>query len=795
MLVNQYEYPSANVDPRKKGYAWILSYIRAANADGLSYMPGLMGNLSYRRLEEIRSYALGKQSVNKYKKRQPVDALADNTAVNNDYSVVPIICRFREIIISRLMQREYDLQAFAIDPLSKSKEDEIFNAMKIKILMRQAAQQAGSSLANSPVLAKGVGEADDLDELAMQAEFGYKDVMCEEAEQAIELVKQQNQFEEKRKRCIENWVDYGLGGYMQDIDENGKCINDDVPVKNLLVSFCEKNDFSDMVHRGVYVEMNLVDLAPYFTPDQMDEIQKSVAGKNNNPRMVAPFRRAWAKHKVTVLKFKLLTYDTNVYETAVDSRGNERFGRTEYSNIQYVQNNGMPLGAQTMAKQATPEDVDGFPRYLSSVKQVVYKANWIVDTDMMFDWGKSENQSRKLSDWGKTSLDMQIYAYNFDNMVFSGVTEKMIPIADSYYLTWQKLQNLKAKLIPYMIELDLTALEAVAMGKGGMNMTPKELIDFAFSNYVLLQRSNPLVSEKNPNYRAMRIEASGQLQAFAMLYQDLAFNIQQLYDLTGLNQITAAATPAPKTLVPGYENANIGTDNAIYLIALADKNTMLRMSDNIMCKIQIAVKLGKVEGYVKPLGWGNVKFLSINPDLSLWDMGIFLDDAPTQEERMMLYQEMTAKETEGIIMPADKLKVMGMRNLKQAQRYLAYVTKKGQERKQQEALQLTNANTQGQTQMLMMGEKAKQETIKVQGQIDMQKLMYQMQMQYEIEKMKKGSDMEEGINQGQAKIISAKIMADAKVHSTHLQNGANLIQTHMDNEADIEAAKHKKATA
>lgn len=762
---NVFNFPPDNIDPKKKGYDWQLQWVMAANAEGQSYMPGLMGNVLYRRLEEIRSYGLGKQPISKYKRKLPVDSINNVSDKNHDWSVVPVICRFREIIISRLMQREYDVQAFAIDPLAKTQEDTIYNEMKVKVILREEAKKMGSRLAEMPMLQKQQGEPEDLGELAMQAEFGYKDTLCMEAEEGISLIQQQNNIFERRKRAIENLVDYGLGGYTTWIDSNGKVKFRELNTKNLLLSYCCYNDFSDLRYWGEYIQMNLVDLAAWFTPEQLDKIQVSVAGKNNNPRQIGAFRRAWDRHKVTVLDFKFLTYDTDIYKTETDGRDNERFGKTYYENMQFVKN-PVTYGNDEIPKEGAQE-----PIYLQSQKQVLMKCKWIVDTDMMYDWGIAENQTRKISSWQETSLDAFLYAWNFDNMVFSGLTERMIPIADAYYLTWQKLQNLKMKLIPYLIELDLNAIESTVLGAGGQKMTYQEIIDFAFSNFIVVTRKSDLMTG-NPNFKAVQIQASGQLQAFVHLYEDLQFCMQQLYDLTGLNQITAAATPNPKTLTPGYENANIGTDNAIYLLGVADRNLMLRLSDSIFSKIQIAVKMGKLEGIYMPLGAETAKFLSINPDISLIELGIFLVDAPTNEERNLLYQELFQKEMAGLIMPHDRIVIRSMKNLKQAWRYLSYIVNKRQEEQRAFEMQKIQQQNQGAAQAGMVVEQEKQKTIMMQGQIDMEKINLEMGWLMQIELLKKQSDQIEGRQQADAKVIGNKLMADAKIIGSQIMANA-----------------------
>jgi len=741
------EYPSHMIDPKEKGYSYILQYVKAANAEGRNYMPAMQGNLYYRRLEEIKSYAIGKQSVNKYKLRLPNDAINNESESNLSWDVVSIICRFREIIIARLLQRNYDITCYAIDPLAKSSEDEVFNQMKIKVMMRQLAMQQNSELAQSTFLKKRDGEPEDLEELAMQQEFGYKEVMCMEAEEGIQLVRHQNMFDEKRKRTIENLVDYGLGGYMQYINENGKVIEEEVSIKNLLVSFCEKNDFSDIVHWGVYRQMNLADLAPYFSPQQMDDIQNRVAGKNNNPNPTTPFVRCWAKYKVCVLDFKFLDWDTAVYENEVDSRDNKRFRRTEYQNLQFIKYDE-DKGSQT-------------PKYMSSTKKLVRKCKWICDTDMMFDYGISENQSRKYSSWWDTNLDIQLYSWNFDNMVFGGLTERLIPIADAFQLGWMKLQNLKAKLIPYIIDIDMNAVDSAVFGGGGKKMEKSEIIDMIFSNFIVLSRKTDLINQ-NPNYKTVTIQSTGMLDAFVQIYQDMQNCMAMMYDLTGLNQITAAGTPNAKTLVPGYENANISTDNALGLISIADRNLMLREADNVFLKIQIAVKLGKVEGYVKPLGAQTVKFLSINPELSLVEMGIFISDAPTNEERNLFYQELLADEQQGLIEPQDRVRLRGFRNLTQAYRYLAYVIKKRKEENRAFELQKIQQQNQGAMQAGVVVEQEKQKTIMLQGKIDAEIKMMEMEYLFRIEAMKKSSDQDEARIQSTARVISSQIAANAK---------------------------------
>lgn len=249
-------YPDHNIDPRDKGFDWILQYMKAAWAGNSLFTPLASfwnGRFKY---AEIEQYAMGKQSINKYKNQQAGDALEDKTELNNDSSVVSLLPKFLDIALSKLMQRQYDIQAYAVDPLSKSEEDAMFNEMKVKIMMREAAQKMGSDLAQSPVLAPQDGEPQDMEQLKMLMDYDYKHQMCVESEQAIQLILQQNDFEEKRKQTNKGSLNHGLAGYKVWINENGQVKFRAVSSETLITSYCVNPDFSDASHIGEAKEVD-----------------------------------------------------------------------------------------------------------------------------------------------------------------------------------------------------------------------------------------------------------------------------------------------------------------------------------------------------------------------------------------------------------------------------------------------------------------------------------------------------------------------------------------------------------
>ena len=803
---NSFQYPNQNIDPKLKGFKFILQFVKAAYADNRGYIPKTPMNSGQSKMTEIKQYAMGKQPIDKYKKQLLPADQQDNSWMATDWEPLALLCKYREIAISKLVQREYDMQAFAVDALAKSEEDAYFNKMKVKIMMREQAEKMGSELSESPILAPQQGEPDDMDALKMQQEYGYKHIMSMEAEEANQLIQQQNDIAEKRKRAIESLYDFGIGGYTTWIDENGMVKFREINPENLLLSYCSKNDFSDLSHWGEMIEVYVGDLAPYFTDAELNDICINVAGKFGNPSNFAygaDMSKYWSKFKCLVLDFKFKSYNSTVFKEEVDNRGNLRFGKTDFKNG--FKKSDSTLKSEYLQPIEPLEDKgESTPKYKSITEESTYKCKWLIQTDYMYDFGLSENMVRKPSSWWNTSLDIQLYAWNFYKMKWGGITERLIPLEDKACLTWFRLQNLTNKLIPYLINIDFNAVEAVNFGKSGGKAKPSEIVDFIFSNFIVPYRSTDLLS-RNPNYKPVSIEATGQLAAFGQLYDDLNNTIGMMQQISGLNEVTDGSTPNSKNLNSTNAAAQQSTNNALYLIENSDRWLMKALSDSIISKVQIAVKLGKVEGYRKALGSSTVSFLSINPDIQNYELGIFMEDAPTVAQREQFWMSLTQKEYAGIIEPSDKILIMSCRNLKQADIVLAYRIKKRKEEAQQQKMAEMQAMQQGQTEGAMQIEQMKVQSAAALHQMKMEEINATYEWQYNIEGMKKSADTNAAQIQAEAKVIANQIMGDAKIAASHiasnsaqstkqLQSQTDLLATHMDNEAKKEISKNKPKT-
>lgn len=761
-----FTFPNSEQDPKKKGKEYILQYVRAAYGTSKSSI-GTSLYFGSDNMSEIRDYAQGAQSLNKYKKQLLPDENQDDSWQSIDWEVLQILPKFREIAIAKIMQQRVDIQAFAIDALSKSEEDEYFNKMKVKITMREAAAKLGSELAESPLLKANPKEPEDLEQLSMEREFGYKHVMAMEAELAYQLSSQNNDGDEIDKSVVENLFDYGIGGRTQWIDENGMTKERAVDMSRAILSYCTKCDFSDLQYWGEVLEVSLTDLAPYFSREEMERLCQKVKGQYGNPLSFdATQDKYWERFKALVLDFKFLDWNSTAYESKPDANGNDRFRKADFKKLAVnVKGDMIEEDEDDNEGMHGADGKPATPKYIKSTRKVLYKCKWIIDTEFLYDYGLSENMVRKQSCWWDTGLDIQLYAWNFEKMKFHGMTERLIPLADDIQMTWYKKQNLRNKLLPYIINMDLDSFEGIGFGKGGANMKPDEVVDFLFSNYIALYRSRDKLTN-NPNYKPVSVESTGQLNMLVEYTNEMLTAVELMRQISGLNEITDGSAPNPKNLNSTNQAAAIGTNNALWPIYNARKHIALKAADNTICKQQIAVKLGKVEGLVRAMGSDSLKMFQINPDLSLREFGLSVEDAPTDAQREQLWQEISIKESQGMLTIEDKILVMTVRNLKQAQMMLGYRIRKRQEKREQFELAKIKENNNGQQQMIATSEQLKQQTIQFQLQADLQRIETEKRWDYQIAAMSKQAQYETEKAQADARTIGHSIQAEAKVQSS-----------------------------
>ncbi len=712
------DFPSHNIDPRKKNKDWHLNFVKAIWAD-VDGQPKKMFYHYAAKYDEIKTYALGRQDSTKYKGAMHINEQANETFAVLDFRIVPLVKTRRQIGLGRLQKAEYNIVATPIDPAAKDEADGILADLQAKMMLRAELKKANPHLADAPQLRATAGEPLDEDELEMVKQFGFKLTYAKEAEQGIQLIFSQNNFSEMRHKMKENIFDDGVVVVKDWMEENGRIKLRVCDNRSVITNYCRYPDFSDLWYCGEVVDVPWSTFREAatgkFTEEEFELIFNKAKNANGWDTATRPTNRQSQKNKVKVLDVEWLSDDEILYVDKKDGTGN-------------------PVFKKSQAKDYTAPK--GSESYKKVKRQYLYRAKWIVGTDYVYDWGRAPFQKR---DKGLAAAKMSyhIKATNFHNMQASGVMEDVMPIADQMAISWLKLQNIRNELMPYFIEIDLSALEGVEYAKGNQTMTPKDLIQMMFQNGILLSRRSEMMGS-NPNYKAIEYVQTNYGEAIAEAWNDYNQHKQLLNDATGFNEVTDGSAPNPKNLNSTNAAANESTNNALYHIQHAEREMILELSYSVLTRLKRAVKMGKVEGYVTALGTGTMKMISVSPEIDDHDYGLLLEDKPTPEQKQFLQTLMAKGMQEGTLDATDIITVENCVNLKQAEQILAIRIKKRKEEAQQQALQQTQANAQTQIQSAQAAEQMKQQTIQVQMQADLAVMNAGKEWDYKIKELELG---------------------------------------------------------
>ena len=745
-------YPNHVVDPRDKNKEWCLSYAKAAWSDYTNHGTQSFHNNrgSYPR---IKDYAQGNQSINKYKSLLNVDETDNESWFAIDWSVLPIVPKFRRIALGKLNKTEYNITATPIDAVAQSDIEDYYRRSKAKMDLRKAISKSAPGMEEFSALKHKQGEPQDDEELEMHMDYTYKHNASIEMEQGIDLVFHTNGMDEKRKQVMEYLFDFGVAGYKEYIDSNGAVKIRVIDPSKILISHCNKIDFSDKIHIGELTEMSISDLkqraGEQISEKEYQTIAEEFSGRQGDSKMFPSNKKYYKNYddrKVLVLDLEFFSVDEMVHESRTDKRGNKRFGRAGYNSYNKKKK-----------------------KFTRSSYKTVYKISWIVDSPFCFDYGLCNDMKIVKSKLMDTDLSYHLFAPDYHNMKPLGIMEQLIPIADQIQISWYRLQNTINQARPKGIMIELGALEDIPLGSGGNQMKPTDVIDLFNKTGTLVYRRND-IGGKPTNYRPIEELENGLGRDAVSYYTVIQNNIEMIRQITGLNEFTDGSTPDARSLTTTAKLAAQATNNALAHIEQGERYLLEQLASSCIVRLQDSVRINPIEGYVRSLGKKTMKFFKMSADVGKHEFGVKIEDRPTEEQKQRLMQILQGSVAQGQVDFEDAVYIEQITNLKQAQQVLAYRIKKKREEAEQKAIRQQEMNGQIQQQSAQAAEQAKQQTLQMDSQMrmEMEKLKAELQsklqqekykFEIQIEEMKQASNLEQNaINNLPTKEIGMKMI-------------------------------------
>ena len=368
------------------------------------------------RNHELRLYARGEQSIQKYKDELSING--DLSYLNLDWKPVPIIPKFVDIVVNGINERLYDIKAYSIDALSAKKRTDYIEAMledmKFKSFKSNVQQQTGINTFNNDP--ENLPENEE--ELSVHMQLDYKQSIEIAEEEAISNVMQLNKFDLIKKRLDYDLTVLGIAATKNSFNTAEGIKLEYIDPTNLVYSYSESPYFDDLYYVGEVRRIQLKDLAkqfPNLTTEQLEDIEKKYESATYDRYVYYP-QDTNEKGYVNVLYFEYKTFNHQVYKVKQNASG----------------------GDKALKKDDTfnpPKDSRARFERVSRQIEVLYSGTKIIGHDVLLEWKMCENMTRPKSDITKVGMSYNIVSPRMYKGRPESLVSRMITFADMIQLT------------------------------------------------------------------------------------------------------------------------------------------------------------------------------------------------------------------------------------------------------------------------------------------------------------------------------------------------------------------------
>jgi len=691
---------------------------------------------------KLRLYARGEQSVQKYKDELSING--DLSYLNLDWTPVPIIPKFVDIVVNGIADRAFEIKAYSQDEYGVSKRTEymesILDDMAAKEMNDFVAAEFGINLyENEP---KSLPE--NQEELELHMQLNYKQAVEIAEEQAINVLLEGNNYDLIKKRLYYDLTVLGIGAVKTDFTTSEGVTIDYVDPADLVYSYTESPYFDDIYYVGEVKTIPINELAkqfPYLTQEDLEEVQQSGYAQTNSYQGGSGYGDS-DNNKVQVLYFNYKTHMNEVYKVKETGSGADKL----------IEKND---------SFNPPENVEGNFSKLERAIETLYEGALILGTNKLLKWEMSENMMRSKSNFTKVKMNYSIVAPRMYKGRIESLVKRITGFADMIQLTHLKLQQVMSRMVPDGVYLDADGLAEVDLGNG-TNYNPQEALNMFFQTGSVIGRSFTSEGDMNPGKVPIQEITSGsggnKIQALIGNYN---YYLQMIRDVTGLNEARDGSLPDERALVGVQKmaaaNSNTATrhilDSGLFITAETAEKLSLRISDIIEYS-------PTREAFIQSVGIHNAATLKEMSELHLYDFGIFLDLAPDEEQKALLENNIQQALAQKTIDIEDAIDLRDISNIKVANQLLKLRRDKKQKKDQQ--LQQQNIQAQAQANVQQQQAAAQLEIQKQQALKQAEAQLLQMQSQLDAGKMQAETQMK-------AQLAAQKFQYDMQLKSLDSQ--------------------------
>ena len=671
----------------------------------------------FREFHRLRLYARGEQSVGKYKNELAIDG--DLSYLNLDWTPVPIIPKFVDIVVNGMSDRLFDVKCYAQDALSAEKRNEYQDMVQRNMLAKNLFDQVKKdfNVDAFEVESQELPESDAELELYMQ--LHYKPAIEIANEVAINTLLEENHYSDIRKRVDYDITTLGLGVCKHTFQDGDGVRVEYVDPAHVVYSYTEDPYFKDCFYWGEIKTIPITEVLkinPDLTAADLEEISKYSQSWYDYYNVASMYENSmFARDTCTLLYFNYKTTNSFVYKKKKLTDG---AFKTVEKDDQFN----------------PPEDMmeeGNFERVEKRI-DVWYEGVMVMGTNIILKWDMMKNMVRPNSANQYALPNYVACAPRMYKGVVESLVRRMIPFADLIQITHLKLQQVVSRVVPDGVFIDADGLNEVDLGTGNA-YNPEDALRLYFQTGSVVGRSYTQDGEfNNARVPISQLTSNSGASKMTMLIGNYNHYLDMIRSVTGLNEAWDGSTPDPNALVGVQKLAALNSNTAtrhilqgsLYITKTLAEALSLRCADVLEYadfKDEFAMQIGKY----------NLKILEDVKNLYLHDFGIFIEMSPDEEQKAMLEQNIQMALSKQDISLEDAIDIREVRNLKVANQLLKVKRKQRQLQVQQQEMQKQQMTAQMQMQSQQMAAATAMKKIQMETQSKMQ--IAQAQAAFDIE--------------------------------------------------------------
>jgi hypothetical protein len=669
----------------------------------------------------LRLYARGEQPIGKYKNELAIDG--DLSYLNLDWTPVPILPKFIDIVVNGMSDRLFKVKAYAQDAMSQAKRSKYQDMVEGQMISKPVLEIIQEKTGINPFMMDPENLPETDEELSLYMQLNYKPAIEIAEEEAINTIFDENHYDDTRKRLNYDITTIGIGIAKHEFLQGTGVQVSYVDPANVVYSYTEDPFFKDCFYWGEIKTMPITELMKIDQSLTREDLQQ-----------ITQYSQAWYDY-YNVAQF----YENSMFFR--DTCTLLYFNYKTTKKIVYKKKNLEGGGSRVIEKDENfnpPTEMmeEGNFEKIEKTIDVWYDGIMVMGTNILLQWKMSENMVRPKSASQHALPNYVACAPRMYKGVIESLCRRMIPFADLIQITHLKLQQVIARTVPDGVFIDADGLNEIDLGTGNA-YNPEDALRLYFQTGSVIGRSYTQDGDfNNARVPIQQLSSNSGASKTQMLITNMNHYIDMIRSVTGLNEARDGSTPDPNSLVGLQKLAALNSNTATRHILDASLYLFRSLSEALTYRVADILEYSDFKDeFANQIGKYNVSILNEIKDLYIYDFGIFIEVSPDEEQKAQLEANIQMALSKGDINLEDAIDIREIRNIKLANQLLKLKRVKLQEREEKMAMQKQAMIAQQQLQSQQLAAETAMQKLEMETRAKMQ--IKQAEVAFDMQKAEK----------------------------------------------------------